>query len=112
MSKFKDRLWRELVRDHGKDLAQITRPEVKRSRRARPRVLAGTSLGLAGVGAAVVLAVGAASTSPAFAVTPNHDGTVQVTIFRRAGIAGANAGPQGASRMSALAPGNPAPKEL
>ena len=76
MSKFKDRLWRELVRDHGKDLAQITRPEVKRSRRARPRVLAGTSLGLAGVRAAVVLAVGAASTSPAFAVTPNHDGTV------------------------------------
>ena len=91
MSKFKDRLWRELVHDHGEDLAQIPRPGVKRSRRARPRVLAGTSLGLAGVSAAVTLAVGAASTAPAFAVTPNHDGTVQVVIFRRAGIAGANA---------------------
>ena len=55
MSKFKDRLWRELVREHGADLAQIRRPAAKHARRARPRVLAGTTLGLAGAGTALAL---------------------------------------------------------
>jgi hypothetical protein len=90
MSKFEDHLWREFERHHGHELEPGTPPTVKR-RRARPRVLAGTTLGLAGVGAALALVLGAAGTSPAFAVTPNHDGTVTVKILRGAGIAAANA---------------------
>jgi hypothetical protein len=91
MSKFKDRLWRELVRDHGAELAQLTRPAAAHGRRARPRVLAGTTLGLAGVGATLTLILTAASTTPAFAVTQNRDGSVSVKILRLAGIQAANA---------------------
>jgi hypothetical protein len=91
MSKFKDRLWRELVRDHGAELAQLTRPAAAHGRRARPRVLAGTTLGLAGVGATLTLILTAASTTPAFAVTQNRDGSVSVKIMRLAGIQAANA---------------------
>ncbi len=73
----------------------LGRPAAKHTR-ARPGVLAGSTLGLAGMGTALALVLGAASTSPAFAVTPNRDGTVTVRIIRSAGIAGANA------RLSAL----------
>ncbi len=90
MSKFEDHLWREFVREHGNALAQMSTPTAKR-RRPRARLVVGTSLGLAGVGAAVAIVLGAASTSPAFAVTRNHDGTVTISIERASGIAGANA---------------------
>jgi len=90
MSKFEDHLWREVVCQHGDDLEPATLPRGKR-RRARPRLLAGTTLGLAAMGAALALVLGAASSSPAFAVTPNHDGTWTVKILRSDGIAPANA---------------------
>ena len=90
MSKFEDRLWRDLVRKHGADLAQMNMPPAKRPRR-RPRLLAGTTLSLAGIGAAVVLLVSAAGSSPAFAVSRNANGTVTVTIQRIDAIHGANA---------------------
>ena len=48
-------------------------------------------LGLAGLGTALVLVLSAASTSPAFAVSRNHDGTVTISIKRSSGVAGANA---------------------
>jgi hypothetical protein len=90
MDKFKERLWRELVREHGPDLARISRP-ARRERAVRPPLLAGTTLGLAGVGTALALALGAASTSPAFAVTENHDGTVSVVLKNLDAIHGVNA---------------------
>jgi len=58
--------------------------------RARPRVLAGSTLGLAGIGAALVLALGGSATPPAFAVTRHHDGSVAVKIYRTSGIVFAN----------------------
>ena len=91
MSKFEDRLWRDLVRRHGADLAEMTRPEAKRARRARPRLLAGTSVALAGVGTVAVLLLSAASSPPAFAVNRNADGTYTVTLQKLAAIHGANA---------------------
>jgi hypothetical protein len=91
MSKFEDRLWRELVKEHGAELAQMTPPAADHRRRQRPKLLAGTTVGLAGVGTAVALIVSAAGSSPAFAVTRNNDGTVTVLIRRLDGIAGANA---------------------
>ena len=90
MSKFEDRLWRQIVREHGADLAQMRTPEPKHAWRSRPRMLAGTTFGLAGIGTAAALLLGAASSSPAFAVTRNPDGTVSVTIKQLSGIAGAN----------------------
>jgi hypothetical protein len=49
------------------------------ARRTRPRLLAGSTLGLAGVGAALVLALGGtAATSPAYAITQTGDGTVLI----------------------------------
>ena len=91
MSKFEDRLWRDLVRKHGADLAQMERPAAKPRRRARPRLLAGTSIGLAVAGTAAALVLSAASSPPAFAVSRNSDGTVTVILQKLAAIHGANA---------------------
>ena len=90
MSKFEDHLWTEFAREHGDAMARLSRSTVRHAHRG-PRLVAGTGLGLAGVGAAVALVLGATSTSPAFAVTRNHDGTVTISIHRYSGIAGANA---------------------
>jgi hypothetical protein len=65
------------------DLAReerATRPE--RRTRPRRRVLAGGTLGLAGVGAALVLALsaGGAAAPPAFAITTSGDGSVLVNV--------------------------------
>jgi hypothetical protein len=64
--------------------------------RARPRLLAGTTVGAAGTGVVLALVLSAAGSSPAFAVTRNHDGTVSLALLRSDGIVGANA------RLSAL----------
>jgi hypothetical protein len=91
MSKFEDHLWREVARQHGPDVEHAGRPQPRHTR-LRARMLAGGSiLGLAGAGTAAALVLGAASASPAFAVTRNHDGTVTVWVKRSSGIAGANA---------------------
>jgi hypothetical protein len=91
MGKFEDRLWTELVREHGRDLAQIAKPPRRSARRPRSRLLLGTTVGLAGLGTALALVLSAASSSPAFAVTRNPDGTVTVWVTRVGGILGANA---------------------
>jgi hypothetical protein len=91
MGKFTEGLWRELERERGADLAQIARPAAKPGLRARPRLLAGTTVGLAGIVAALALVLSAASSSPAFAVSRNHDGTVTLRIRAVRGILGANA---------------------
>ncbi len=90
MSKFEDHLWTEFVREHGDAMARLNRSTVRHAHRG-PRLVAGTGLGLVGIGVALVLVLGATRTSPAFAVTPNHDGTVTISIKRLSGIAGANA---------------------
>lgn len=55
--------------------------------RPRLRLLGGVTAGTAAAGTALVLLLGAATTSPAFAVTRNHDGTVMVSITRSSDIA-------------------------
>ena len=90
MSKFKERLWRDLMREHRSELAQIDRPAAGRARYARPRLLAGTTVGFAVIATAIVLFLSAASTPAAFAVSGNSDGTVSVVLRRFAGIRGAN----------------------
>jgi hypothetical protein len=61
------------------------------ARRRRPRVLAGSSLGLACAGAAVLVALsGTAATSPAFAITRHDDGSVLVQLNHQEDIGQAN----------------------
>jgi hypothetical protein len=58
--------------------------------RARPRVLAGSTLALAGVGAALVLALSGSAAPPAYAITRNGDGSVLVNINRLQSLPAAN----------------------
>jgi hypothetical protein len=58
--------------------------------RLRPRVLAGSTLGLAGVGAAVVLALGTSATPPAYAITKHSDGSVLVQLGHQQDIGQVN----------------------
>jgi hypothetical protein len=62
------------------------------ARRARPRLLAGSTLGLAGVGAALllILSAGGAAAPPAFAITANGDGSLAVNLDSAAGLVGVN----------------------
>jgi hypothetical protein len=92
MTKFTDNLWHDLASEHGPTLALADRPEPGRaSLLRRPRVLAGSTLGLAGIGTALVLVLGAASSTPAYAVTTNGDGSVLVTINQNSALPQANA---------------------
>jgi hypothetical protein len=91
MGEFKDRLWSELVREHGDELARTSRRPAGARRRVRSRVVAGTSVGLVALGTVLALVLGATRSSPAFAVSRHPDGTVTLTITRLEGIHGANA---------------------
>jgi hypothetical protein len=89
MTRFDDNLWREVERRYGSELSGAEGPLSSGPRRRLP-IIAGTTLGVAGASAAAVVVFGAANSSPAFAVTPNPDGTVSVVIHRIDGIQGAN----------------------
>lgn len=90
MSQFEDNLWGSVVDRHGDELAHADPPGSGRARRSRSRVLAGGTLGLAGVGAALVLALGTSATPPAYAITKNGDGTVTVQINSDTSLPAAN----------------------
>jgi hypothetical protein len=86
MSRFENRLWSEIVEQHGALLSQpaLTLP----ARAATSRARAGRRLSLAGVAAsfaAVIVSVVLLTTSgsgpaPAYAITQNSDGTVTITV--------------------------------
>jgi hypothetical protein len=88
MSKYTDNLWRDLAREQGPALAQAAHPGPRRTR--RPRVLAGGTLAVAGVGAAIALVLTSASGTPAFAVTESGNGTVLVTLNQTQALPQAN----------------------
>ena len=70
----------ELEQAIRRELAPRRDRRLGRVLRARPRVLAGTTVGAAVSGAAVALVLSAAGSSPAFAVSRNHDGSYSVTL--------------------------------
>jgi len=83
MTKFTDHLWRDLAREHGTILTHAARPEPVWARRPRPRVLAGSTLALAGAAAALTLGLTSTSGTPASAavtVAKVSDGSILVTI--------------------------------
>lgn len=88
MSTFEDRLWSQLVREHGD---QMQLPTIKaNSARRRPALITGTALA-AVVAAAAVIILTATTSTPAYAVTRNSDGTVTVTLGDVAAITALNA---------------------
>ena len=78
MTKFTENLWNDLAREQGATLASAGRPG--RGRARRPRVLATSTLALAGAGTALGLVLSAAGSTPAFAVTRSSDGAILVQI--------------------------------
>src|ERR1700751_4379679 len=90
MSEFEDNLWLAVVREHGHELARAGRRGREHRRATRPQLLPGTPGGGAGIATAAVLLLGASTSTPAFAVTRNPDGTVTVSLRQPSGIAGAN----------------------
>ena len=90
MSEFEDNLWLSVVREHGDELARTGRMVHKHRKAPRPQLLAGTTLGLAAIATTAALLLGASTSSPAFAVTRNPNGTVTVDLMKPSGIAGAN----------------------
>jgi len=92
VSSFEDRLWSELVEQHGALLADAPRraPAPVRARRRRLAPVAGLGLAFAAALAAVVIGLSSGGGSAAYAVTTNPDGTVTVTIRELAGVRGAD----------------------
>lgn len=89
MSNFEDRLIGELMDEHGPALAVLERPEPRR-RSNRPLWMTGSVLTVA-LAAAAVLTLTTGSSSPAYAVTQNPNGTVTLTLADLTGVDGANA---------------------
>ena len=87
---FEDRLWGDLVQNHGMQLANVQRPSDTTTRSKRPMLLGG-ALSIAAAATLLALVLTAATTTPAYAVTTNSDGTITVTIHDIAGVSGANA---------------------
>lgn len=79
MSRFTNNLWTDLSREHGATIAHADRSQASRSRLRRPRVFAGGTLGLAGIGATLLVVLGG-SAAPAYAVTQENDGSVLVNL--------------------------------
>ena len=89
MTRFADDLYDDLMRDHGRALADI-RPPVARRPLASHRVA--LTAGVGGLAAAATAgSLVALSGSPAYALTTNQNGTQTLAVYQPAGIAQANA---------------------
>lgn len=96
MAEFKEHLWSDLVERHGAALAETDRRLAAQPRRSRRRAVLGATLGLAGVGAAVLLVTSGPGTPPAYAVTVNGDGAVLVTLNQTTAL------PQADAKLAAM----------
>ena len=94
MSQFEDNLWRSVVERHGDDLARagtLVAPPARQAhkRRAPKRLLAGATAAVAASATAVTL-LSVTTSSPAFAVTRRHDGSVTLKVNRTTTVADVN----------------------
>ncbi len=90
MSRFEDRLWAELVEQHGAVLAEPPALAQAPPRLLRRGPLAAVALALALALAALVIALGRGGGTSAYAVVTNPDGTITVTIRELVGVEPAN----------------------
>jgi hypothetical protein len=72
MGRFEDRLWSDLVQEHGVELA-VAQWRAPQGHRTRPVLLTGGALGVVRAATALALTLAASSSTPAFAVTDNSD---------------------------------------
>ncbi|MCP2248676.1 hypothetical protein [Lentzea aerocolonigenes] len=86
MTTFKDNLLNDLMREHGETVEEAP---VRTTRSARPLLIAGAALAIAG--AATVAITTSGGTPEAYAVTKNADGSVTVSIKDIKGVDPANA---------------------
>jgi hypothetical protein len=84
-------LFAQIVAEPGDPrLGQATHKPSRLRALKRPRVLAGGSLGIAGIAAVATLAFSGGAAAPAFAVTRQADGGVLVTVSSAQGLPGAD----------------------
>ncbi len=91
MSSFEDRLWSELVREHGETLALAGARRSPRPRRSWRAPLAAGGVVLTAAIVAGALLLTASTSPPAYAVVVNPDGSVTLTIDELIGVKAANA---------------------
>src|SRR5215469_7431191 len=100
MTKFADQLFDDLMREHGPALAQLGLPaQPRRTLPARRALLAGGgTVAIAGAIVGSLVAGGGAphakvagNRPPAYAVTKHANGTITLAVYRKSGVAGANA---------------------
>ncbi len=91
MSSFEDRLWSELVREHGERLALAGARRSPRPRRSWRAPLAAGGVVLTAAIVAGALLLTASTSPPAYAVVVNPDGSVTLTIDELIGVSAANA---------------------
>jgi hypothetical protein len=99
MTKFTERLWHDLIQEHGDALAQAgTEPGLARRSRRRPRVIAASTLAVAAAAAAVTVGltspgstapIGTKTVTDAFTITQNSN-SVLVQINDKESINVAN----------------------
>lgn len=87
MTRFKDNLLDDLMREHGQTLEDV--PEQRNKRSARPLLVAAGALAIAGAGTVAITTSG--NSPEAWAVTKNADGSVTLTIRDIKGVDPANA---------------------
>jgi hypothetical protein len=82
VNRFEDKLWEAVVDRHGDDLARADAPRASGTKEAyrRRSVLAGGTLGVAALGAGLLLAFSGSTAPPAFAITTSSDGSVLVHL--------------------------------
>lgn len=93
MSRFEDRLWAELVEQHGALLTEPAAagvPARAARRRSRWTPAAAGALALAAALVALVIGLGHGGGTSAYAIVTNPDGTVTVTINELVGVEPAN----------------------
>lgn len=79
MTDFDDHLWTHLVAHH--DANRVTAHRLSADRRTRPLLLGGSAGVVAAIAtAAALLFSGTAGTQPAYAMTPNGDGTYTISL--------------------------------
>ena len=81
MNAFEQNLWRDVVREYGAELARAEWPGHRR--RARPRLVVGTTAATAAVGVALALLLSGTASPPAFAVTGGPNSRTLVIAARQ-----------------------------
>ena len=108
MTKFEDRLFGQLMAEHGQHLRAVERPAPAPARRRgrRPVWLATGAAGAVAAVTAAVMTLGSAPAVAAYSVT-QHDGTVSVSVDNASGVAGANTALHGMHARVVVVPVRP-----